>query len=300
MIDSLSRERYRPVIILGAARSGTKIFRDVIATHPSLVAIPHDVNFVWKYGNYHMSHDQLTPDHVTPQSAAFIHEFFQKFHRGRSDVRVIEKTVSNTIRADFVRKVFPSCQFIHLIRDGRDVIASSVRQWQAPLDSWRVLHKVQYLPLRAIPNYAVNYAVSYLKRKLSSTNQVASWGVVLEDLGEILQQCSLLEVCAIQWRMSVEYAMTALQSVPETDKLEVRYEHFVQHPLDEIERILKFLGLKSFDEASQRVKEMVDPSQVGKWKHQLASQDLQLVTSHISRTMNQLGYFGSHEPTPAV
>ena len=92
MTGSMSREGYRPVIVLGAARSGTRIVRDAIAAHPAIVAVPHDINFVWKYGNYHICHDGLTPKEVTPQSAAFIYNFFQRFHEGRpGGIRVVEK-----------------------------------------------------------------------------------------------------------------------------------------------------------------------------------------------------------------
>jgi hypothetical protein len=111
---------FRPVIVLGAARSGTKMLRDAIAAHQAMVAIPYDINFVWKYSNYSIKHDSLTPDHVTPSSAGYVYKFFRRFSQDRPGVRVVEKTVGNTVRVDFVRKIFPSCQFVHLIRDGRD------------------------------------------------------------------------------------------------------------------------------------------------------------------------------------
>ncbi len=123
-----------PIIILGAARSGTKILRDTIAAHPSISSIPYDINFVWKYGLYHIRHDELTPNDLTERGKKFIHSFFSRFDSKNLDTRIIEKTVSNTVRVEFVQKIFPNCQFIHLIRDGRDVAVSSMIQWQAPLN----------------------------------------------------------------------------------------------------------------------------------------------------------------------
>ena len=54
-----------PIIILGAARSGTKMLRKALASHPDLHAIPYDINYVWKYGSYQLPHDELRPEHAT-------------------------------------------------------------------------------------------------------------------------------------------------------------------------------------------------------------------------------------------
>ena len=180
------------------------------------------------------------------------------------------------------------------------MVASSVKQWQAPLDSVRVLEKIRYLPLSSIPEYAGKYVLSYLKRKFSRTKRVSSWGVALEDLDCLLQQYSLIEVCAIQWKKSVESASAALQVVPESDKLEVRYEHFVKHPIDEMNRIINFLGLEVSDEVNFQVKEMVNANQEGKWIRQIKDEDLNKIMAHISSTMHRLGYLNNHEPNMAI
>jgi hypothetical protein len=42
----------------------------------------------------------------------------------KSKVRWADKTPSNIFKIDFINKAFPDMQFIHMIRDGRDVAAS--------------------------------------------------------------------------------------------------------------------------------------------------------------------------------
>ena len=76
-----SESVHDPVIILGAARSGTKILRDTIAAHPSLVSIPYDISFVWKYGVYHIKHDELSPVDITKHDNVFIYNFFHSFYQ---------------------------------------------------------------------------------------------------------------------------------------------------------------------------------------------------------------------------
>ena len=57
---------YRPIILLGAARSGTKLLRDVIATHPNIGKVPYDINYIWRLGNEFIPHDELEPEQATP------------------------------------------------------------------------------------------------------------------------------------------------------------------------------------------------------------------------------------------
>ena len=40
-----------------------------------------------------------------------------------------QKTPTNIFHTDFIKKMFPDCQFIHIIRDGRDVVASFKKRW---------------------------------------------------------------------------------------------------------------------------------------------------------------------------
>ena len=40
----------RVVIVLGAARSGTKMLRDAIAANNGGFKVPYDINYVWRQG----------------------------------------------------------------------------------------------------------------------------------------------------------------------------------------------------------------------------------------------------------
>jgi len=290
MSCGMSKKARDPIIVLGAARSGTKMLRDAIGSHPRLIAIPHDINFIWKYGNYRINHDCLNPEDVTPATAAFIHSFFEKARKGRMDLRVVEKTVSNTLRVKYVQKIFPSCQFIHLVRDGRDVSYSSMWQWQAPLDLIRIFKKLKHVPVNAFPTYVRHYISSYLAKNGSREKAVRSWGVVPEDLGELLIRYSLLEVCSIQWKRSVESTLHDLKDIPNAQKFTVQYEDFVKEPLREMEKILSFLGLEMCGKVRQHLTEKVKPDFEGKWKTQMEQSQVDLMMNQISSTLHQLGY----------
>ena len=170
-----------------------------------------------------------------------------------------------------------------------------MRQWQAPLDRRRVLDKLKYFPIQALPNYAVDYARSYLARKFSRTGQVSAWGVALKDLPDLVRRYSLPEVCGLQWSRCVEHSIKALEAIPAADRIEVRYEQLVRNPLEEIERIMKFIGLDMADQVVRYAAEKIKPVYVGNWKHQLQPQELERLMFHISDTMAQLGYADSQQ-----
>ena len=44
-------QQLEPIVLIGAARSGTKILRDALATALGVPQVPYDVGYVWRYGN---------------------------------------------------------------------------------------------------------------------------------------------------------------------------------------------------------------------------------------------------------
>ena len=290
----------RPVIILGAARSGTKMLRGALASHPELSAIPFDINFIWKYGHYGLDHDELGAEHWSPRTARFIHDFFARF-AGSAGQTVVEKTVSNTVRVEFVRRVFPDCRFVHLLRDGRDVAASSLRQWRAPMDTGRALQKVRYLPARAVPSYGLRYAQKYLARALSRSEQVSSWGVEIRSLPELVSRFSALEVCGMQWSRCVEQSLDALAEVDPSDQIDVRYEALVDDPKRELERIISFLDLQWDASVEAHAAREIHGGNRGKWRAELGRQDIAQLRPHIEGTLLRAGYspFDAEDPASA-
>ena len=57
------------VIIIGAARSGTKYLRDVLATAPNAARVPYDINYIWRYGS------ESHPDDALPASLVALHPY---------------------------------------------------------------------------------------------------------------------------------------------------------------------------------------------------------------------------------
>lgn len=287
---------YQPLILIGAARSGTKLIRDLIAEHPSVDKVPYDINYVWRVGNDAMPHDELTPDLLT---ATIHHEILQHFETYSSGAPfLIEKTVSNCLRVPYVHAVFPDAQFIHLVRDGRDVVESARRQWNAP-PNWRyILGKARTFPFTDAFGYALSYAKDAFRKLVTQNGSKAStWGPRYAGIEEDLANKTLLEVCAVQWARSVEKASTDLGRLPDEQVITVRYEDFVTDPRGYLERIARFIGLDPLPYAGNANLDVVSQQNVGKGIRNLSPEQLARIQPIIEDTLSMLGYTQTHPAT---
>jgi hypothetical protein len=57
---------------------------------------------------------------------AYIRKFFSSKAEAGKDF-IVDKTLSNIFRIDFIREVFPESRFLHIVRDGRDNALGRVR-----------------------------------------------------------------------------------------------------------------------------------------------------------------------------
>src|SRR5699024_5002435 len=138
--------------------------------------------------------------------------------------------------------VVPDAKYVYIYRDGIDATGSAKQRWTAELDIPYLLKKVRYVPLSDLPYYAFRYIWSRIYRLFSREKRLAFWGPKLDDMPAILERHSLNEVCALQWQRCVDAADDALSSMPDDKVIRVKYEDFVRQPVEQLTRIIRFLG----------------------------------------------------------
>lgn len=272
---------FRPIILIGAARSGTKMLRDVIATHPAIDKVPYDVNYIWRIDNEDAPSDVLTPKQLTPQTRKKIIREIGRYHKGSTFL--IEKTVSNCLRIPFISAVFPDALYIHLVRDGYDVIESTRRQWQAPTN-WRyVFAKARTFPVRHAFGYGVKYTLGLLQ-KITQRNvkhATSIWGVRYAGITDDLEELSLLEVCAKQWFVCVEQSLAGLQSVSADNVLTVQYETFVNQPRIFLEQFAERIAVDVSMWDSIIKQNTVSKRNIGKGKLALSTREIEQIVPYV-------------------
>ncbi len=233
----------RPVVIIGAPRSGTNMLRDVLTQASGVATWPCDeINYIWRHGNLRYRSDEFPAELARPGVRHYIRRQFE-WVAGRYDAEiVVEKTCANSLRVPFVDSVVPGAQYVFIRRDGVDAVGSAMQRWTAPLDVSYIARKARFVPPADLPYYAVRYAGHHLHRLFARERRLALWGPQLDDMDRLLARHPLEEVCALQWQRCVESARHAFDGMASDRWIEVAYEDFVRSPEAELDRVLDFLG----------------------------------------------------------
>jgi hypothetical protein len=126
----------RPIFIIGVQRSGTSLLRRIFDSH-SRIACPAESKFIaplvaalddtkalagWRSLGFERAQ-------VTEAMAAFVRSFFDGYAAAQGKPRWADKTPRYALSVGGIAELFPTCQVVHVIRDGRDVVASHRHRW---------------------------------------------------------------------------------------------------------------------------------------------------------------------------
>ncbi len=276
-----------PVVLIGAARSGTKYLRDVLNASGALARVPYDVNYIWRFGQKDLPHDHLDPATLTEKQRRFIRRELARLSKRKGTEAILEKTVSNTLRVPFVEAVLPGARYVHLIRDGRDVTESAMRLWQAPPD-WRALWtKLRALPLANL-GYVAWFAKNFLRGRAKGRQGGSIWGPRFKGAAEMAKTAPLADICATQWAVSVETAHADLANIPSDRVFEIRYEDLVAGT-EALEALIDWLGLPDADAVLARHAAELRPPRPAKWC-ELPDTDRSAITRITAPVLGRLGY----------
>lgn len=281
----------KPIIIIGAPRSGTNILRDTLTGIPGIGTWPCDeINYIWRHGNIDHASDEFTPELATPQVVAYLRRQFDRFAEPRQLDYLVEKTCANSLRVGFVDKVFPDAKYLYIVRDGFDVTGSAMLRWTASLDLGYVMRKARYVPLIDLPYYASRYFYHRIYKLFSSEKRLASWGPVLDDMDAITAQRDIHEVCAIQWARCVDNADRDFSRIDEARIHRIKYEDFVSQPMMVMDGVMKFIGHDVSRDQLEQLSRQISAGSVGKGRSQLGPERVERILPLIQATLARHGY----------
>ncbi|WP_404455394.1 sulfotransferase [Virgibacillus necropolis] len=284
---------YTPVIIIGAGRSGTNMLRDTLTKIDGVNTWPCDeINYIWRHYNVSHPTDEFTREMATKKVKNYIQHEFDKMASESNTSHLLEKTCANSLRAGFVHEIYPSAKYIHIIRDGRDVVESAKKRWTASLEPSYISQKVKYVPKSDLPYYGFKYFTNRIYKLFSKENRLAYWGPNFNGLEELLRQnVTLEEVCAHQWKQSVDRATEAFETIPKDQVYTVYYEDLTKEPIRYLKSICDFLNIDYTNELLSSITSEINNKSVGKGKSKLSERNiLDKVNSIIKNTMEKHHY----------
>ncbi len=264
------RKIIRPAFIVGCARSGTSILGEVIALHPRITYL-YEESAIWNRLFPGRPDHRLTGADARPEVVADLHEELGKRITDPKRDFLVEKNPKHTLRIPLLDAVFPDCRIIHLIRDGRDTVASLMFRNRGP--GWGHLKT---------PGWAK------LLDRYPKENHIR---------------------CAHQWRDSVLLGRTDGLKLPPNRYTEIRYEELVRNPSTVVGEVMQFLELELTDacralisriqnttagsyHAKRQVRHYVDNHtiRVGRFRENLTETQVEEVIAVCGDLMKVLGY----------
>ena len=123
----------RFAFIGGMGRSGTTLLRTILDSHPRIASGPEfdvlpkvaDLHFRFmKTSRAGRMNDYLDTEGINALFRHFVEEALSGYARKKGKDILVEKTPSNVVCFDTLSELMPDARFIHMVRDGRDVVCS--------------------------------------------------------------------------------------------------------------------------------------------------------------------------------
>ncbi|UCG02030.1 MAG: sulfotransferase [Candidatus Heimdallarchaeota archaeon] len=282
---------WQPVIIIGAPRSGTNILRDSISEFPGVSTWPCDeINFIWKHGNISFPHDELSLELLTSSIQLFIRKQFEKIHNKTGCKIVLEKTCANTLRLDYVDKIFPDAKYIHILRDGRDAVESIIRCWKNPVNPPKY-YLDKFLIVPPPDRLKVLWVILRKRFYFKKVHSWRSWGPEFCNLRNLLnEKRPLYEICAFQWLACVSKTLEFFEKIDPSRYFILKYENFVKNPKPYFFEIGKFLNISVKENQAEKIIESISQKNISKWKLSQYRQKVENIIPLISNMLHRLNY----------
>lgn len=280
-----------PIIILGAARSGTTLLSKVLGQHRDVAHLV-EPRMTWRYGNDRKS-DMLRPEDATPRVITHIRKRFAQYMRQQGKTRLVEKSPNNSLRPAFVQRVFPDAKFVHIIRNGYDACLSTEDFWDkhaigiSNVTSGRLTQRLKELGPWRLPYYLPEFARRIAPGPIKTLLGPNQWGPRLPGMAAMLRDLGPLAVSCLQWRTCVEISCHFGRTLPVDRYFEFKLED-VSRPV--IDDLLRFCELPQDLTVQQYIDDNFDLSRVSGRTRNAPREQIRAAQPWIESTAQWLGY----------
>jgi len=268
----------RPPILMGCqSKSGASLLRTIVGRHPDIFGgdgfethwfsdeiigsreDPHTRRQKWLREWYEVSEEEYGQLGASSSSGVdFFGRFMESCARREGKQRWLEKTPDNLLHFDLIMEAWPDCQFIHAVREFKDIFAS-----------WKT-KKLGSLKTLSVKDFVEKVKGSYHQ--------------IEHLIGQRTEQYA-----EVRYEDLVHSPKAVIQDV-----LSFLKEPYVEGMEDyrgdsrEFENVRRIIGRES--NTSRSLKKRIFTSSVGQWKEILAAEEVDVIDTELASYRERLGY----------
>lgn len=284
----MKNDNRKVIFLIGSGRSGTKFLRSCLSASKEIDSIPYDVGYIWRYGSEQKSHDELSPSDLNQRSVNWIRGQIptQTSTLKHSAKFILEKSVPNSLRVEYLNAIYPDAKFIHLIRNGNAVIESSIRQWREPIKNKYLFDKIRTFPWR---NY--RYAFWFVKKIIRARflGIPSIWGPRYKGIELDLETKTVEEICAKQWSRCVDLADSQLSLLDSSRVIRITFEDLMSDN-NALLNLCSFIGLSDPEVVLKKFESDVLRGNNEKSISSLTPEAISAIEKYAKKSLIRLGY----------
>ncbi len=278
----------RPVIVTGTPRSGKSCISEIL-DHLDEFKWLSEPLMVWDMEFGARPDDRRGAEDATDALRTKITNACADLVGGSPGVRYLDDLSYHALRTPFVHALMPNAKIIHVIRKPQDAVPEMSYGWSyKDTVAKAILRRRNAIRPSTLPRHLVRFARNFIVRRLKGRR--ATWGPRVPDLAEFVGGHSVAEVAGYQWMKMVEIAKDDLETLPQENWLEVRFDRLLADPGGEALRIGQFCGVKSPQALADFAVEYIDPTLVYDRRVEPSAEEWVKVNKMIESLQQRLGY----------
>ncbi len=244
----------RPLIILGAPRSGSSLVFETLARSPDVVTVGGESHLQFEsipalrpalrgFDSNRLDRRDAVPETVEALKYGFAEALRDCDGRpGRETVRLLEKTPKNALRLPFLDAVFPDALYVYLYREPNGNVSSLIEGWESN----------RFVTYPDLPGW-----------------HGRPWSFLLVPGWRDLVGQPLAAIASEQWRRTQEILLDDFAAIPAHRVHAIAYHEFLTDPAGHVARICAFAGIgwdRALTAALPLSRHTVSPPHPDKWR----------------------------------
>jgi len=255
-----------PIFIFGSPRSGTTFLGEIMNAVPSLCYY-FEPQIIKYYSR--LVYEGLVSFEEAKKFYRRVFKLLMIF-APRGGNRFVEKTPRNIFIASTLYKIFPKAKFIHIIRDGRDVVCSLLKK------PWYV-ERSKYSGKREPGGYRYGpYPHFYIEK----------------DRRDGYRKTTDVHRCIWIWKSHVAQGLKLRKELPQNTYYEIKYESLVYNPKSVVKELLQFINEYNEDnyKEAMKVANLAFTTGIKRWQRELSEQDLNIIYQESGLILSKYNY----------